>query len=355
MKPPRGTAELLLVLGSLLVLLALGALAEVAVRAFSSVDLLGNSKDLFVANAYGTSNGNAPNIEADSFGLRVYTDEHGFRVPKGGVPGDERKPGAILILGDSVGFGPAVEEPETFAGILRERFPGQRIYNSSVIGYTPTDYRNVVDAFLPAHPEVKAVVLVYCLNDGTSRIVQNIDRYLHGVQVPAPVPAPTANLTEWLRSFTVLSDANDFLRSRSKLYLFVRHRLLGTQTRDWRAVLQLYRPDRTAEVERAVSEVASIAAALERRGLPLVLVLSPFEYQLRRPDDPESALPQQLIGRLLSGAGVRYIDARPAFDRERASTEYFLAYDSMHYSAAGHRVIADLIADALTRSGLAQP
>jgi lysophospholipase L1-like esterase len=353
MKPPRGSAELLLMLGSLIVLLVFGALAEVAVRVFSSVDLLGNSKDLFVANAYGTSNGNAPNIAADSFGLRVYTDEHGFRVPKGGVPGDDRKPGAILLLGDSVGFGPAVEEPETYAGLLRARFPAQRIYNSSVIGYTTTDYRNVVDVFVPAHREVKAAVLVYCLNDGTSRIVQNIDRYLHGEKEPAPPPAPSANLTEWLRSFTVLSDANDFLRSRSKLYLFVRHRLLGTQTRDWRAVRELYSPDHADDVERAVRDVAAIAAALQQRGLPFVLVLSPFEYQLRRPDDPESVLPQQLLGRLLSSAGVRYIDARSAFDPARASTDYFLAYDSMHFSAAGHRVMADVIGEALTRSGAA--
>jgi hypothetical protein len=71
-------------------------------------------------------------------------------VPKGGVPGDADKPGAILLLGDSVGFGPAVEEPETYAGLLRARFPAQRIYNSAVIGYTTTDYRNVVDAFVPS-------------------------------------------------------------------------------------------------------------------------------------------------------------------------------------------------------------
>jgi hypothetical protein len=47
---------------------------------------------------------------------------------------------------------------------------------------------------------------------------------------------------------------------------------------------------------------------------------------------------------------VRFLDPRPSFDPTRPSTDYFLAYDSMHYSAAGHRVIADVIADALARS-----
>jgi lysophospholipase L1-like esterase len=330
------------VVGSLLFALAIAAIGEVCVRAFSAVDLLGNSKDLFVANAYGPSNGNAPNAEGSSFGMAVYTDEHGFRVPKGGVPGDAGKADAILLLGDSVGFGPAVEEHDTFAGRLRERFAASRIYNSSVIGYSTPDYRNVVDAFVPVHPEVRAVVLLYCLNDGTSAVSQTIDRYLKEKE-----RVPEQNLTEWLRSFTVLSDANDFLRSRSELYLFVRHHLLATQVRDWRAVLQLYAQERSADVERAALDIAGISELLKPRNIPFVVVLSPFEYQLRRPEEPETQVPQRMVGSLLAKHGVRFIDARPYFDANLSSTDYFLGYDSMHLSAAGHRVIADVIAEAL--------
>ena len=343
MRTRRGVAEALLLFGSLLFVLLLGAIAEIAVRVFSSVDLLGNSKNLFVANAYGTSNGNAPDVEAISFGEPVYTDEHGFRVPKGGVGADAGKREAILILGDSVGFGPAVAEADTFAGLLRARFASQRIYNSSVIGYSTSDYRNVVEAFVPGHPEVRAVVLVYCLNDISGVSAQNIDRYLKG----SDPRAPQRNLTETLRSFALLSDANDFLRSRSKLYLFVRHRLLGTQTRDWRAVLELYAADRIADVERAVGDIAAIAAYLKARGVPLVVVLAPFEYQLRSPADPQAQIPQQRLGGLLAKAGVPYVDPRPRFDPDQPSTDYFLAYDPMHFSASGHRVIADAIAEAL--------
>src|SRR5262249_6268711 len=93
---PRRGVELLLVVGSLLFLLVLACIGELAVRAFSRVDLLGNSRELFVAHAYGSSNGNRPDVEAIAFGKRVYTDEHGFRVPKGGVPGDAGKRDAIL-------------------------------------------------------------------------------------------------------------------------------------------------------------------------------------------------------------------------------------------------------------------
>ena len=342
MRLRRRGAEWLLVLGSLVFLFASAALAELAVRVFSDVDLLGNSRNLFVANAYGTSNGNAPNAQASSFGQDVYTDAHGFRVPKGGVPGDADKRVALLILGDSVGFGPAVEDDETFAGILRKRFPDVRVYNSSVIGYSTGDYRNVVDAFVPEHPEVKAVALVYCLNDVSITSAQNIDRYLRDQQQPAP-----QNLTETLRSFTLLSDLNDYLRSRSKLYLFIRHRLLGTQLRDWKAALGLYGPERAADVEKSARDIGALARALEARGIPLVVVLSPFEYQLREPGDPETQIPQRVMGELLTKEGVEFVDARPWFDEGVPSTDYFLGYDPMHFSALGHRVIAEGIAVAL--------
>ncbi len=340
----RGVSELLLVVGSLLCLLLIGGIAEIAVRTFSAVDLLGNSRNLFVAEAYGTSNGNAPNVEASSFGALVYTDEHGFRVPKGGVPEDAGKSAAILLLGDSVTFGPAIEEGSTFAGLLRERFPAQQIYNSGVIGYSTRDYRNVIDAFLPRHPEVKAVVLVYCLNDVSSASAQHIDQYLKN----KTEDVPKLNLTETLRSFTWLSDANDFLRSRSKLYLFIRHRLLGTQLRDWKAVLPLYSDQRAADVEQSARDIAAIAANLKSRGIPLFVVLSPFEYQLRNPEDPETQIPQRRLAALLAKAGVDSIDPRAYFEKDGGrSADYFLAYDPMHFSALGHRMIANIIAASL--------
>jgi lysophospholipase L1-like esterase len=341
---PRSAAEWVLLLGSVLLPFLLVGIAEIAVRSCSNIDPLGNSEHLFIADAYGTSNGNAPNVEAISFGQTVYTDEYGFRIPKGGVPGDERKSEAVLILGDSIGFGPALEEADTFAGLLRARFPNKRIFNSSVIGYSTPDYRNVVAEFLPRHEEVKMVVLVYSLNDISSSSAQQIDRYLKDEK---PDFAPEQEFTETLRSFSLLSDANDYLRSRSELYLLLRHRLLGTQLRDWKAVLQLYSPERAADLEHSVDRVAEIAAVLKQRSIPFIVVLCPFEHQLREPADPETQVPQRGLGELLTKHGVSYIDARPYFDAGHPSTDYFLAYDAAHFSALGHRVVADVISDTL--------
>ena len=97
----------------------------------------------------------------------------------------------------------------------------------------------------------------------------------------------------------------------------------------------------------SVGDVADTAALLKRRGIPLVVVIAPFEYQLRKPEDPDSQVPQGELVELFSRAGVEPIDPRPAFDASRPSTDYYLAYDAMHFSAAGHRVMADVIDQAL--------
>jgi lysophospholipase L1-like esterase len=78
-----------------------------------------------------------------------------------------------------------------------------------------------------------------------------------------------------------------------------------------------------------------------------VVVLAPFEYQLRSPEDPETQIPQRIVGELLSKAGVAYVDSRPHFDAAVPSADYFLGYDPMHFSALGHRVMAEVVGAAL--------
>ena len=340
----RGGAELLLVFGSLLFLALVAALGELAVRLFSDLNFLGNSRNLFVADAYGSSKGNTPNVEAVSFGGVVYTDEHGFRVPKGGLPGDAQKSDAILVLGDSVAFGPAVEEPDTFVGRLRARFPSRRIYNSSVIGYAATDYENVVDAFLPLHPEVSDVVLVFCLNDVSTASAESIDQYLQDAKQGAPKP----DLTERLRGFGLISDANDFLRLHSKLYLLLKYQLLASQQRGWEEISRLYADGSEADLDATVRRIGEISAALKEKRVRFVVVLAPFEHQLSHPEDPASSVPQEKLGKRLARMGVPYVDPRPLFGRDRAGSDYFLPYDAMHFSRRGHQVMADAIAPALT-------
>jgi len=82
-------------------------IGEVYCRFFTRINFLDNSSGLFTANRFGSSYGNTPNFEGISFGEKFVTDADGFRID----PAFESKPpskDAALIIGDSVGFGPAV-------------------------------------------------------------------------------------------------------------------------------------------------------------------------------------------------------------------------------------------------------
>lgn len=340
--PPA--AKFLLPPAALVALALLLLLTEGAMRACSSVHFQGNSTHLFVDRAFGASHGNAPNVEAVSFGVTVHTDEHGFRVPAGGLPPGDHAEGAILLLGDSVAFAAGVEDGSTAVGLLRSRYPRRRIYDASVIGYNTTDYVNVVERFVPAHPEITQVVLVYCLNDAGRKSAEQIDRALAARE--AGYAAEGGALVDTLRGIGFVNGLNDLLRARSKLWVTAKGLLTDAQRRYWLADLALYTGD-TPLVRPAVADIERVAQFLRPRAIAFTVVVPPYEYQLRRPQDPASETPFRSLGELLSAAGVQWIDARPFFDPAVASRDYFLAYDPMHLSPAGQRVLAEILVRAV--------
>src|SRR5262249_47263465 len=161
---------------------------------------------------------------------------------------------AVLILGDSVAFGSGVEEPKTFVGFLRRSMPNVRFYNSSVIGYGLHDYANVVDQFIPLKPEIKYVLLFYCLNyvyqlNATQAVQADAvtpkpDRFGQNLDGAGEKPHPQQADEAGQEAFTSLQSAvysiNVYLRSRSKLYLFVKNTLTDPSMRYFKQDLAGY-------------------------------------------------------------------------------------------------------------------
>jgi lysophospholipase L1-like esterase len=308
--------------------------AEFAFRMFSDIRPQGNSRSLFIDHSFGDSSGNAKNVTAVSFGITVHTDSMGFRESEEAVePSGGRT--ALLVLGDSIAFGVGVQEPATFVGLLRKQFPNTIIYNSAVIGYGLADYRNVVNAFVPQHPEIKYAYLAFCLNDVTDESATEISESL---RQPWLREKPT------LRS--LLFGVNNFLRSRSRLYLMLRAWLTDPQQRYFDADNLNYRMPED-KFQKAMQPLADISQTLSRRGISLTVVVFPYEAQLRS-NDPALALPQRRLSNYMRERGIRFIDLMPDL-RALPATKLFLVYDPMHLSGTGHRVVANVLCrDLLT-------
>jgi lysophospholipase L1-like esterase len=335
-------ARAVLVAGSLALAALLLFAAEGVVRLTTDLPWLGNSATLFVPGRFGSSTGNARDATEVSFGEQVYLDRDGFRVPRPGYRSPATR--ALLLVGDSVTFGPGVAEPETFAGRLRERLGSWSVLNAAVIGHALPDYLAVVRTVLGERDDVAEVVLVYCLNDLSTASAQQIQQVL-GTRPPA-APAPRS-WVERLRSVGALARLNEFLRERSKLYLLLRNSLADPPQLYFAADHALYaRGEPTVSGELA--PLAEIAALLGARGIPFTVVVAPYAFQLRAlpPAEAEEALlPQRLVLGFLARHGIPAVDATEALRPLGAGA--FLAYDPMHLSPAGHALLADLLAERL--------
>ncbi|MFL6468418.1 MAG: hypothetical protein ACJ72Z_10720, partial [Pyrinomonadaceae bacterium] len=309
-------------------------IGEFCCRQFTSINFLDNSRGMFTPNRFGPSYGNTPNFEGISFGDHFKTDENGFRVGLDrsfSAPASDGRP-ALLVLGDSVGFGPAVPEEKTTAALLRARMPNRQVLNASVIGYGTFDYRNAGIAITSVKPEVNSVIVLFCLNDVADASGRNIQ-----VEMADP------DGTQQPEDVFLLRRINDYLRSRSKLYLWLKNLLRDTQMVYFRGALESYQ-DGGANVESALQPLVELNKYLQSHSIPLEVFIFPNEAQLRTGAPAEFSLPQKLLATEFQNQGIRFADLTPAFlDSGYRSDQLFLYADPMHLSQEGMKVAADAI------------
>lgn len=335
--------KILLILGSLFFVLLVLLTGELFLRVFNIVPAFGTSRNLFTANGYGTSVGNARNVETVSYGAKVYTDNYGFRIPCNYSNSSKQYESAILILGDSIAFGLGVEEEKTFAGRLRSTLSSTKIYNSSVIAYSIADYRNVIDHFFPAHGEIDKVFLILCLNDFSEISAEEIKKALHAETQPK-------NWVESLRRVRIIRKINTFLRVQSRLYIAIKSILTDPHYRYWRDVQALYERDKEQQFLENMNIISDVSKKINEKGASFTIIIAPFEYQLRV-HDPSTNKPQKKIGEFLKRNNIDYMDAVQEFRRVGGSSKSFFLYgDPMHFSEKGHEVMYKMVMRKLAMS-----
>lgn len=316
---------------SCVVIFALLGLGEFYCRFFTRINFLDNSRGLFTYRRFGESYGNTPNFEGISFGEKFYTDGNGFRIDPEFNSKASIDSKALLIMGDSVAFGPALRDDITIAGRFRNALPQVNVLNGSAIGYDSFDYRTVTLAHVELHPQIKTVVLFLCLNDINDASAQLI-RSRQG---------QTSEEQSEIRSPSIPRRVNDYLRSRSKLYLWLKNVLVDTQMNYFKFDLAAYQKGER-NVSDALLPIIELNAALKEKGIALKVFVAPYEAQLRANAPDNGLVPQQLITQILKSNGVENYDLLPDFLKHAPDTnELFLYGDPMHFSEKGAKVAAD--------------
>lgn len=322
-----GKKLLLLAVSSLIVIIP-PAVGELYCRYFTRINFLDNSSGLFTPRRFGNSYGNTPNFTGISFGKQFRTDEEGLRTSENAAAAGEKPSGKIIVMGDSVVFGPALEADETISGRLQMMIQSRKVLNAGVIGYDTTDYLNATQYYVRRFPDTEAVALFICLNDvndrSASEIRNSLERDIAGENA----------------SKNPVRLVNDFLRSRSKLYLWFKNTITDTQKAyfDYDAAFYARGND---FVSAAMRPVAELDGFLKERNIKFYVYLLPYEYQLRSGGDDNVKLPQKMLTDALRQAGVEVRDLTPAFEAAGTdSKELFLYGDPMHLSPAGAMIAA---------------
>ena len=309
------------------------AMGELACRWFTRINFLDNSRGMFTYKRFGNTYGNTPNFSGISFGESFRTDANGFREDE---PAATRNSGdAILVMGDSVAFGPALKDGATIAGRLRTMMPDRVVYNAAVIGYDTFDYKVATTAIVEQHPEIKTVLLFICLNDVSDASAQSI-------RAENPLTAdPEA------ASPSIPRRVNDYLRSRSKLFLWLKNLLIDTQMVYFKNDLAHYQKG-DENLHRAMAPITELNRELRSKGVEIKVFVLPYEAQLR-PDAPsEYGLPQRMLTAFLTANGIENYDLTPEFARlTPRAADLFLYADPMHVSADGAKLVAENVCKTL--------
>jgi lysophospholipase L1-like esterase len=292
-----------------------------------------------------------PNTRAEWGGVRVATNARGLRGPEVAhvkPPGVRR----VLFLGDSVtlGFGIGETGRVFHFGVGRELASALgapvEVVNAGVGGYSPWQERIYLEGEgLRYAPDL--LVVGFVLND----VAEKFALVRYGGTERAWQLVQTANgwLERWLSGSALVTVA----REGAAMLRFGRDVRRGAAAEEMQAVRELSdtSPQYEQAIERAweitLGNLTGIFDSAEERGIPALLVVFPYSFQLEAGANVEA---QERLHRFAEGRGVPFLDLRPRFLDERDPAR--LMIDDSHLSVEGHALAASRIAERVLELGL---
>lgn len=287
--------------------------------------------------------------------IRYRFNREGYRDVDHDLParGDGRR--RIVWLGDSVSFGLGVDQDRTFVALLQKELAARKeprdLVSLAIFAY---HLGNHLDALredgLKHRPEL--VVVQLYMNDFSIPVPAGGGS---GAATPARPPTLGQRLTA-LKNRAVAKSAL-YLRLQQLamrgswvlLHDLRRTRFPETlnddEPRDKAAFLAAHPDDRSIAAFQALTGIRRTAAAA---GARTFVWISPDETQVFT--DRFDAINER-VRRFCAAEGIDFYDPLPAL--RAAPDRVDLFHDGVHYSAAGHALVARLLLADLTRRGLA--
>jgi lysophospholipase L1-like esterase len=288
----------------------------------------------------------------------VVTDARGFRIDPTQPPSRKKK--NLLVIGDSVTLGTGVDAPAAYPYLLDHKLKDYHVINASVSGYWFNDYLNVLSSLIGTlNP--KGIIIGICLNDFNNISQKNImrlDEKYHRSDIGnINNPVKNENISEdhlirypnpIFRFLRYINDNyfnfNDFLNNYSRSYVLIKAKFADTSRDYFLADLLTYKkPGISKEIADKFKRLRTIVNG----HCWLVMVILPYEYQLRV-GTKDILLPQKLITEAAKEQHLTVIDlydqVNQYIKQHKLKPKYLFLYnDPEHFSALGHKIVAELI------------
>ncbi len=289
----------------------------------------------FTPGALNANPGQAPSPHSYLINDRGFRDHTNGRW-QGWTESDTR----IAVIGDSVTAGADVGYEETYSAQLEELLRRQGI--RAKVANLGLDATNTRQHFALMQAKALAlgpsqIVLGYCLNDTEKRFwetlpapVRSAMRHFHlGVFLSQRLAQTVRNRREAARQEALKKNKQAFAGPACSGYT--------------RAVLSSYETKAWPETARWIARMAVLA---RRGGIDFRVVIFPFEEQLQGICPAEA---QEKIKIFLKANRIPFLDLLEPL--KRAGPEgLYLAGDSIHLNAEGHRIAAESILQWLEKN-----
>src|SRR5262249_27636037 len=154
-----------------------------------------------------------------------------------------------------------------------------------------------------AELNIERTVLFVTLND-LDRPRGGAVVILHSLE-PEELASPTTPTREKPFIVHLAFNFNVWLEQRSKLYLLLKS--IGYDSSKAWFLKDLERFHNLNDLKGFSERLHAIKAALDSASIPLLVVILPYEYQLRQPTT-ENVFPQEVLGKILTEGGFEFLD-----------------------------------------------
>ena len=246
-----------------------------------------------------------PDVEANLMGVRVRTDQFGFRKINDADRSDKES-SAIMLFGDSATLGWGVQETETYAAHLQNALPGFRVFNAG-IGNTNTSMQvSLLKSYLNKGFRPDWIIFGYTVND----------------------PEPNPNLRE---GFQVADLALGFMFKKLISFAGVRS---GPSYADYYKALYNEESEGWKKWKSTAEELAQISKA---RSIPVTVLLIP---EMHQPYEDGPFKPEfEKVAQYFTNLGLEVVNPSLSFSKGDGSN-YWVTPGDPHPNSEAHRIFA---------------